>query len=470
MTIYYIATTGNDTTGTGSQALPWATFTKAISVAVAGDTINASDGTYTENTSASGAWTIAKSVASDITIQSLNGIAANVIIVGASGASNTIFNTGASAHLYFKNLTFGMRSGSSYALRFNANCTNLTFDGCLIDASANASAIGGIAHVGAAGIVASSVVFLNCTTTTSPSGSYNGGTYFAPTGTGTISPVFTTCTLAGGVLLQNAGAGGTFNGCTISGAVKGIRTISAGTISITGGIIAGGSSNAIDANGAAITIANCLISNAVAVGTVTLGVDGTAGNATTGSMTNCTIVRNVALVGHALLVGAGCSNFVIDSCLVPAAYDYACVIKECAGAIVRYNTFVGGATVAANAALYFKAATGANAHHNKLIAGANFAARVLRGDTANKCGTITLVDNQIIVRRGVLFDWGGSGDDSGGSICDRNTYDTRTKFGTVYGTANVATLAAVRAAWATYNVTTNDAKSRQALHALPAIG
>ena len=63
-----------------------------------------------------------------------------------------------------------------------------------------------------------------------------------------------------------------------------------------------------------------------------------------------------------------------------------------------------------------------------------------------------------------------SGDDSGGSICDRNTYDTRTKFGTVYGTANVATLAAVRAAWATYNVTTNDAKSRQALHALPAIG
>jgi hypothetical protein len=35
--IYYVAKTGNDTTGNGSEAMPWLTIQKAADVMVAGD-------------------------------------------------------------------------------------------------------------------------------------------------------------------------------------------------------------------------------------------------------------------------------------------------------------------------------------------------------------------------------------------------------------------------------------------------
>src|SRR5258708_3983180 len=45
MTQYYVATTGNDS-NPGTSGSPWATFSKAASVAVAGDTVNFADGNY----------------------------------------------------------------------------------------------------------------------------------------------------------------------------------------------------------------------------------------------------------------------------------------------------------------------------------------------------------------------------------------------------------------------------------------
>ena len=47
MATYYIATTGNDTTGNGSSGNPWATLSKAYSSSTAGDTIICAAGTYT---------------------------------------------------------------------------------------------------------------------------------------------------------------------------------------------------------------------------------------------------------------------------------------------------------------------------------------------------------------------------------------------------------------------------------------
>lgn len=47
MATYYIATTGNDTTGNGSSATPWLTISKAHTSASSGDTIICKDGTYT---------------------------------------------------------------------------------------------------------------------------------------------------------------------------------------------------------------------------------------------------------------------------------------------------------------------------------------------------------------------------------------------------------------------------------------
>lgn len=47
MSTFYIATTGNDTTGNGSESTPWATLTKANASSANGDTIILQDGTYT---------------------------------------------------------------------------------------------------------------------------------------------------------------------------------------------------------------------------------------------------------------------------------------------------------------------------------------------------------------------------------------------------------------------------------------
>src|SRR5688572_20366888 len=46
MATYYIATTGNDSTGTGAIGNPWQTFNKAFSVMNAGDTLFVRGGTY----------------------------------------------------------------------------------------------------------------------------------------------------------------------------------------------------------------------------------------------------------------------------------------------------------------------------------------------------------------------------------------------------------------------------------------
>ena len=47
MATYYISPTGNDTTGNGSSATPWATISKAHTSAASGDTIICKSGTYT---------------------------------------------------------------------------------------------------------------------------------------------------------------------------------------------------------------------------------------------------------------------------------------------------------------------------------------------------------------------------------------------------------------------------------------
>jgi len=83
----FVATNGNDTTGNGSIGSPYATLTKAVSVAVAGDTIQVRAGSYTQHlywdTGGDGA------PGAYITIQAYDGDL-TASFVGESGAGNTI--------------------------------------------------------------------------------------------------------------------------------------------------------------------------------------------------------------------------------------------------------------------------------------------------------------------------------------------------------------------------------------------
>jgi len=83
----FVATNGNDSTGNGSIGAPYATLTKAVSVAAAGDTINMRAGSYTQHlywdsgpNGAPGAY---------ITIQAYDGDR-TVSLTGESGRANTI--------------------------------------------------------------------------------------------------------------------------------------------------------------------------------------------------------------------------------------------------------------------------------------------------------------------------------------------------------------------------------------------
>jgi len=83
----FVATNGNDTTGNGSIGNPYATLTKATSVAVAGDTIQVRAGSYVQglywDTGGNGA------PGAYITIQAYDGDL-TASFVGASGTTNTI--------------------------------------------------------------------------------------------------------------------------------------------------------------------------------------------------------------------------------------------------------------------------------------------------------------------------------------------------------------------------------------------
>jgi len=160
VTTYYIAPTthpttpGNDTTGNGSEATPWATISKAHTSAASGDTIICKDGTYTF-----GSQTFNKS----LTIRAQNsGLA---IFDGAAGnVSWTIGAVTLSVYgLIFQNITragadnYIFTSGASVAIVLFENCQ---FKTLLIEGAMFAS--GGIFGIGVNTGGSSAWTFVSC--------------------------------------------------------------------------------------------------------------------------------------------------------------------------------------------------------------------------------------------------------------------------------------------------------------------
>lgn len=134
----YVATTGNDTTGNGSAETPYATITKAISVATANvDTISVAGGTYNaekiNGTAANGYLFIDKAgltfTATGAVIVTVSNAAAGRVARITNGSNNTTFNASGSGSWTFD----GLRSDASYcatAMEINATATPNTFEHC----------------------------------------------------------------------------------------------------------------------------------------------------------------------------------------------------------------------------------------------------------------------------------------------------------------------------------------------------
>jgi hypothetical protein len=95
LTTYYISPTGNDTTGTGSIALPWRTLSKFYGQAVAGDTLYCRGGTYSSTTG--------------IYVTSVGTVAAPITVAAYSGEA-PVFDGGSVADSF----AIGFHGGAQY--------------------------------------------------------------------------------------------------------------------------------------------------------------------------------------------------------------------------------------------------------------------------------------------------------------------------------------------------------------------
>lgn len=148
MATYYIATTGNDTTGDGSSGNPWLTISKAHTAASSGDTVMVAAGTYT--------WT-------DQTFTK------SLTIIGA-GITQTVFNGGGAAIRW----TLGAYTLSVSGIKFTGSLlsnngvfivvtdTILIMENCLFSGlTINASTLGGIIGING-GVVPISITLTSC--------------------------------------------------------------------------------------------------------------------------------------------------------------------------------------------------------------------------------------------------------------------------------------------------------------------
>ena len=147
----------------------------------------------------------------------------------------------------------------------------------------------------------------------------------------------------------------------------------------------------------------------------------------------------------------------VSDCTVTGG-DQGLVFKECTSCEADSMTITAGS---ANGVL-FKAGTSCSITNSTITGTVGDLVRVdLNG--ANKSSLVTFTGNTVTATGSAdIFYWIDATGDDGGSICDSNAYDisgTTGNIGDVYGTADIKTLAALQAAWSTYDVTTNDANS-----------
>ncbi len=414
MATYYIDwNSGNDTTGDGSIGLPWKTFSKAILSTTGGDNVKAVAGTYEENTDATGYWAVVGKVyASECIFESASGLD-DVIVKGASGAYNTLIR-GDTRNLTLKHIQFANRAAGQGCLEIR-DTTNIKLDLCTAISADAGNLIYVVPSVGP------------CTGLT-----ISGGTYRNT---------------------KVGGAGIFFNG--LSAAVNNLTLQNAAVVSYGDPIkLRGNFANFLISANVSRDIADG--SKAIQIGADAAVAEGTL----TGTVTGNSISANK--LGHGLLIGAGCSNVTVSDNKVDGGL-WGIVVKENAGTILTGNY----SHCRSGPALYFKAATGASATGNCLVATGGYAVQVGVGDTGNKCGTITLTDNDLIAfLTGRIFNWATASGDNGGCVVDRNKYHLLGSgdFGAVRGDAAVATMAELRAAWAGYDITTNDIYSHDVVH------
>lgn len=183
MATYYIATTGNDSTGTGTALLPWLTLSKAVTSSTTSDTINIAAGTYTFGSQTlAGRTLVGATVTTGLPTTIFDGASANPswnltancafsnilfqTVVNPSANTGNFTNTSGTTHT-FSNCAFqAWTFTSNYANIFAgspSNTSTITFTGCVFYnlAVSGGGTANGISGGGDSYLL--NVVFNNCT-------------------------------------------------------------------------------------------------------------------------------------------------------------------------------------------------------------------------------------------------------------------------------------------------------------------
>lgn len=429
MANYYVnGSTGNDTSGDGSEGAPWATITKAIATIAtnAEHTVLVASGTYAESTGGAGYLSIIKNRTEWLTIQSASGNADDVVITGASHATyNILIGVGTTAKIRFRNATLTNNANTSQyivSIHSNAVASDIEFDGCRFVLKIGGNTNTKIALLASPNDTktAQRITLSDCT--------------FATTGD------MATGESVRGVSMTRTAAGATLDdielsGCNITSPNVGVLLTGATNLDITANVIQAGTGIGL-----------------------TCGADaGTTNQTCNGSVTGNTIKSTQS---HSFLIGNGCNALVATNNRVVGG-DYGAVIKNSVDVVFSGNLCYGPSSM--TSAIYVKASNGTRVHGNVCMAvkSGGWVLQVGYDTThSTKYQAITARGNLLLARNGChIYRWGPAAEETGEtSICNDNVLIQAGSgnYGTIKATSDIATLAACNTAWSSYDVTSND--------------
>lgn len=426
----YVTTNGNDTTGTGLIGAPYATPIKALSVAAGGDNILVGAGTYALN-SGSGFWLLANNFASYVTVLPVDGDVNSVIFTGTSGGQ--AMNIAASSFIRFHGIRFRSHNDNvTQVIRFfSENINNIIFDNCTIEVMGKS----GTTNVG----IASNWI----------------------SGTNTLHTIhFIDCKwkqlgqhYVAGVLLDKAASGMTVNNWRFINPDIRIGGFAIRMMGMTNFLIQNPTLSSSQTTAAATALQ--------------IGQDAATGMDTTGRIVGGSIS---ALIGHAVVIGAGCSNVELIGSHISGGYNgtngQGVVWKNATGGRMARCTVFGGAL----SGLYLKACRNILIEDNDVFNRFSTSPAIRAGinnEDNSKVANNVIRQNRFHADAGTLFSWDNSVGDDGGNVCDQNVYNVSSgaTWGSVRGTA-ISNLSTLQGAWAGYDRPFNDTSSRNGLKSM----
>lgn len=422
---------GNDTTGDGTALAPYATLTKAMAtVPQAGNMLVLCDGTFAENTAASGSWVFTGLYNAPVVFDSYSGDPANFIVTNTSGSSGvmrvrgntcrriqirraTIRSATESNHLF--------RSDPSDAAKFG---TDIRFYDCVFECKTSGATIPAISLRSDFGIIG--LYFVRCEF------KRVAGTSTAQEPT--LIEVLNLTISTDNQPHQDLG----FWDCFMTGDFNRFTILTNGLCGI-----------------AKVTFVRNVF-RAMLNHAFLLGKD-TAGD-TNPKVTDPYVYGNTLTAtgsnAHGLEIGSNVVAAVVKANVVSTILQ-GIVCKGSSGALVQGNTVTHVAGVNGGSSLYAKGATGTKFRGNTVnLDGSAFSGYALHeGNDSLVLSGDTEATNNIINATGANADalfWEGASGSTGGAVSNDNTITlaASAELGAVRG-ATVTDQASLRAVWAT---------------------